>query len=245
MVAFARGLAVIGCEYGIAAHLVSHVGGESDGARVLRHGAIDGLPDPPGGVGGELEALAVVELLHRPHEPEVPLLDKISQKYSGSHVALAILTTRRRLARMRWTRASSPRHCPLQLATTERVLLSEKRSPSRCRRASCPRRISRPSSAPGRRSAGARGLSRPGTWREDRRRLDCPLRRVVLDLRGQYSLSCLQPAAGRSVGDFSLPGCGEQRRTGNSRIWFRLCAGKGLYAPALRSPWAVSRIPPP
>src|SRR4051794_15352422 len=43
----------------------------------------DRLADPPGGVGGELEALAPVELLDRVHQAEVALLDEVEQRQAG------------------------------------------------------------------------------------------------------------------------------------------------------------------
>ena len=45
--------------------------------RLAGQGPGDGLPDPPGGVGGELVALGVVELLHRPDQAQVALLDQL------------------------------------------------------------------------------------------------------------------------------------------------------------------------
>ncbi len=47
-------------------------------ARFLRDSAGESLPDPPGGVGGEFEALAPVELLDGADEAEVALLDEIA-----------------------------------------------------------------------------------------------------------------------------------------------------------------------
>ncbi len=44
--------------------------------------------NPPGGVGGELVAPAVVELLHRPDQPEGALLDEIEQGEAPADVAL-------------------------------------------------------------------------------------------------------------------------------------------------------------
>ena len=44
---------------------LDHVDGDADRARLIGDGAGDGLPYPPGGVGGELVALPVVELLDR------------------------------------------------------------------------------------------------------------------------------------------------------------------------------------
>ena len=50
---------------------------DADRARLVGDRTRDGLADPPGGVGGELEALAVVELLRSPDEAEDALLDQV------------------------------------------------------------------------------------------------------------------------------------------------------------------------
>ena len=67
---------------------LDHVDGHADGARLVGDGPRDGLADPPGGVGRELVALAVVELLDRPDEPEVALLDEVEEGEPAAHVAL-------------------------------------------------------------------------------------------------------------------------------------------------------------
>jgi hypothetical protein len=46
------------------------------------------LPDPPGRVGRELVAPAVVELLHRPNQAERPLLDQIEEGEAATEVGL-------------------------------------------------------------------------------------------------------------------------------------------------------------
>ena len=53
--------------------------GNADRARLVGQRAGDRLADPPGGVGGELEALAVVELLRGADEPERALLDQVEE----------------------------------------------------------------------------------------------------------------------------------------------------------------------
>ena len=68
--------------------LLHHVHGDADGARLVGDGPGDGLADPPGGVGGELVALAVVELLHRPDEPQVAFLDEVQEAHAVGVVAL-------------------------------------------------------------------------------------------------------------------------------------------------------------
>ena len=59
--------------------LLDHVHRDADVAVLVGDGPGDGLPDPPGGVRGELVALAVVELLHRADEAGVALLDEVEQ----------------------------------------------------------------------------------------------------------------------------------------------------------------------
>ena len=43
---------------------------------------------PPGGVGGELVAAGVLELVHRPHQSRVPLLDEVQEAQAAVAVAL-------------------------------------------------------------------------------------------------------------------------------------------------------------
>ena len=72
-------------------HLVDrldHVHRDADGAGLVGDGPGDGLADPPGGVGGELEPLGPVELLDGPHQAEVPLLDEVEDLHAPAHVAL-------------------------------------------------------------------------------------------------------------------------------------------------------------
>ena len=67
---------------------LDHVHRDADGAGLVRHRAGDGLADPPGGVGGELEALGVVELLHGADEAQVALLDEVQEEHAAARVAL-------------------------------------------------------------------------------------------------------------------------------------------------------------
>ena len=72
-------------------HLVDrlhHVHRDPDRARLVRDRPGDGLPDPPGRIRGELVALGVVELLHRPDQAEVPLLDQVEEAQPTADVAL-------------------------------------------------------------------------------------------------------------------------------------------------------------
>ena len=55
---------------------------------MISHSAGDGLADPPRCIRGELEALGVIELLHRADESQVALLDQVQQGHSAAGVAL-------------------------------------------------------------------------------------------------------------------------------------------------------------
>ena len=67
--------------------LLDHVHRQPDHAGLLGDAAGDGLAHPPGGVGGELEALGVVELLDRADQAGVALLDQVQHR----HLAAAVL----------------------------------------------------------------------------------------------------------------------------------------------------------
>src|SRR5262249_45617154 len=54
---------------------LDHVHGDADGASLVGDGARDRLADPPRGVRRELVATAVLKLVYRLHEADVPLLD--------------------------------------------------------------------------------------------------------------------------------------------------------------------------
>ena len=72
-------------------HLVDgldHVHRDADGARLVGDGAAHRLADPPGGVGRELVAALVLELLDRAHEADVPLLDQVEEAEAAVGVAL-------------------------------------------------------------------------------------------------------------------------------------------------------------
>ena len=67
--------------------VLAHVGRHADRAGAVGDGPADRLADPPRGVRGELEAAAMVELLDRPHQPEVALLDEVEQRQPARLVA--------------------------------------------------------------------------------------------------------------------------------------------------------------
>jgi RNA polymerase primary sigma factor len=69
------------------AQLLHQVDGQADGARLVGYRAGDGLADPPGRVRGELEALAVVELLDRADQTGVAFLDQVEQRQTAPRVA--------------------------------------------------------------------------------------------------------------------------------------------------------------
>src|SRR5207244_3983509 len=57
-------------------------------AGVVRQGAGNALPDPPGGVGAKLESQAVLVLVHRPHQAAVAFLDEVGERQAPAAVAL-------------------------------------------------------------------------------------------------------------------------------------------------------------
>ena len=65
-----------------------HMDGDTDGAGLVGNGPGDGLADPPGGIGGELVALGVVELLHRLDQAQIALLDQIQEQHAPAHIPL-------------------------------------------------------------------------------------------------------------------------------------------------------------
>ena len=67
--------------------LLDHVHGEPDDAGLLGDAAGDRLAHPPGGVGRELVALGVVELLDRADQAGVALLDQVEHR----HLRAAVL----------------------------------------------------------------------------------------------------------------------------------------------------------
>ena len=68
--------------------LLHHVHRHADGPGLVGDGAGDALADPPGGVGRELEAAAVVELLDGADQAQVALLDQVEERDRGPRVAL-------------------------------------------------------------------------------------------------------------------------------------------------------------
>src|SRR3989442_1131591 len=67
---------------------LDHVHRDADGARLVGDGAGDRLPDPPGGVGRELVAALVLELVHRLHQPDVSFLDQVEELQTAVGVLL-------------------------------------------------------------------------------------------------------------------------------------------------------------
>ena len=65
-----------------------HVHRDADGTGLVCDGAGDSLTNPPGGIGGELEALGVVELLDGADKAQVALLDEVQEEHAAAYVAL-------------------------------------------------------------------------------------------------------------------------------------------------------------
>ncbi len=68
--------------------LLDDMNRHADRSGLVGERAGDGLADPPGRVGRELEAAAVVELLSRAHEADRPLLDQVEERQPLVAVAL-------------------------------------------------------------------------------------------------------------------------------------------------------------
>ena len=68
--------------------LLHHVHGDPDGAGLVGDRAGHGLADPPGGVGRELVAAPVVELLDGADQAERALLDQVEEREATAEVAL-------------------------------------------------------------------------------------------------------------------------------------------------------------
>src|SRR5438034_822502 len=67
---------------------LDHVHRHADRARLVGDGARDGLTDPPRGVGRELVALPVVELVDRAHQTGIAFLDQVEEFQAAVGVAL-------------------------------------------------------------------------------------------------------------------------------------------------------------
>ena len=65
-----------------------HVRRDADRPCLAGNRPLDGLANPPGGIGRELEALAVVELLDRSVEADDAVLDQIAERHTVAAVAL-------------------------------------------------------------------------------------------------------------------------------------------------------------
>ena len=66
-----------------------HVGRNSNCAGLISHSTGNGLANPPGGIGGELITLGVVELLHSANQAEVTFLNQIQEGHTAPGVALS------------------------------------------------------------------------------------------------------------------------------------------------------------
>src|SRR3974390_650277 len=74
-----------------AHHLVDglgHVNGHTDGARLIVERAADRLPNPPDGVGRELVAMSIFELVDRLHQADVAFLDQVEERQAAVGVFL-------------------------------------------------------------------------------------------------------------------------------------------------------------
>ena len=67
---------------------LDHVHGDADGAGLIGDGTRDGLANPPGRVGGELIAAAVLEFFNRLHQAHVALLNEVEEGQAAIGVFL-------------------------------------------------------------------------------------------------------------------------------------------------------------
>ena len=67
---------------------LDHVHGDADGARLVGDRAGDRLPDPPGGVGREFVAAAILELIDRLHQADIAFLNQIEELQAAVGVFL-------------------------------------------------------------------------------------------------------------------------------------------------------------
>src|SRR6516164_952511 len=58
---------------------LGHVNGHTNGARLIVERATDRLPNPPSGVGRELEATSIFELVDGFHQTDVAFLDQVEE----------------------------------------------------------------------------------------------------------------------------------------------------------------------
>ena len=62
--------------------------GHANGAGVIGQGAGDALTNPPGRIGAELVAQAMLVLVHRPHQAAIAFLDQIGEGQAAAAIAL-------------------------------------------------------------------------------------------------------------------------------------------------------------
>ena len=67
---------------------LDHVHGDADGVGLIGERAGDRLPDPPGGVGRELVAAAVLEFVDRLHQADIAFLDQVEELQAAIGVFL-------------------------------------------------------------------------------------------------------------------------------------------------------------
>ena len=69
-------------------HRLDHVDRDADRAGLVGDGPRDRLADPPGRVGAELVAAAILVLVHRPHQAGVAFLDQVQEAQAAVAVLL-------------------------------------------------------------------------------------------------------------------------------------------------------------
>jgi hypothetical protein len=69
-------------------HQTDLVARNSNGAGVVGEGTLHTLTDPPGGIGAELEAAAVLVLIHSTHQAAVTFLNEVGERQAAVAVVL-------------------------------------------------------------------------------------------------------------------------------------------------------------
>src|SRR5699024_1302985 len=65
---------------------LDHMHWDTNGSSLIRHGAGDGLTNPPGSVGREFVALGVVEFLDCTDQPEVTFLNQVQEQHATAGI---------------------------------------------------------------------------------------------------------------------------------------------------------------
>ena len=68
--------------------MFNHMDRYADRSALIRNRPGNGLPDPPGGIGGKTEALPVIIFFHCADQSQIPLLDQIHKAHAVAGIML-------------------------------------------------------------------------------------------------------------------------------------------------------------